>query len=118
MFDTEEFKKSVAKFNEFGSLAVTAQDHRNIGSTPPKEFLRELEGKPNPTLVELMTDEEISKWIKGNEETIAQLLEADQNSSFVKSALPMLRTELELGKKYLRSINKLPDETTQEEVKQ
>lgn len=103
MYNTEAFKKASEKFNTLGSLGVTAQDHKAIGSTPPPELLAD----SGITLGELMSDEEIAEWVAGNEKTIAELSEADQNSSFVKSALPMLKKELELGTKYLKSINRL-----------
>ncbi len=106
MFEKEEFKESAAKFKKLGSLAVTAQDHKNIGSTPPKEFLRELEGESNPTLGQLMTEEEISSWISDNKETINRFSKMEPNN-FIRSTLPELRRELRLGKKYLKSIGKL-----------
>lgn len=103
MFNTKPFKLAAKKFKTLGQLAVLASDHKAIGSTPPKELLK----NPKKTLGQLMTDEQIAEWIKRNEETIVQLSEADQNSSFIKSVLPALKKELELGKKYLESIGKL-----------
>lgn len=99
----KSFNKAAEKFKALGSLGVTAQDHKGIGSTPPKKLLE----NPGKTLGELMTDEEVIEWIKGNKEAIAQFSEADQNNSFVKSALPMLKEEVRFGTKYLKSLGRL-----------
>jgi len=103
MFDTEEFKKASERFETLGSLGVLPADHKAIGSTPPQRLL----DNPGKTLGELMSDEEITYWILGNEKTIKQFSEADPNNSFIKTALPDLKKTLELGKKYLKSIDRL-----------
>ncbi len=84
-------------------MGVLPEDHKAIGSTPPQSLL----DNPGKTLDELMSDEEISEWIEGNIKAIDELSEPEETNSFVKSALPALREELELGKKYPKSINRL-----------
>lgn len=102
-----EFLVAVEKFKAHGPLGVTADDHLTIGSTPPKK----LEENPDRTLGELMTEEEIVDWIKELEKQIAEFSqEKYKNNSFVKSSLPKLIEDLNLGKKYLTSIGKLPAE--------
>lgn len=104
-FENSIFKEAADKFNTFGPLGVTAADHLGIGSTP-KELLV---NNPGKTLGELMTDDEISQWIKGLQEQIVQY-SSDQykNNSFVKSILPKLVEDLRLSKKYLDSIGRWP----------
>lgn len=103
MLKSDSFKTASAKFQELGSLAVTAQDHKDIGSTPPQR-LRE---NPDKTLGELMSEQEIAEWVKENEEAIAKFSQMNSGDPFLRSALPVLKTELELGQKYLKSIGRL-----------
>jgi hypothetical protein len=101
------FKQAANKFNTFGPLGVTAADHLGIGSTP-KELLV---NNPGKTLGELMTEDEIFQWIKGQQEQIAQYSEDQyKDNSFVKSILPKLIEDLRLSKEYLAGIGKLPSE--------
>jgi hypothetical protein len=106
-FEGQTFKQAADKFNTLGPLGVTAADHLGIGSTP-KELLI---NNPGKTLGELMTDDEISQWINGQQEQIAQYsLDQYKDNSFVKSILPKLIEDLRLSKEYLKSIDRLPSE--------
>lgn len=99
------FEQAAAKFNTFGSLGVTADDHLSIGSSPQELLV----SNPGKTLGELMTEDEISRWIDGQQKQIAEY-SSDQykNVSFVRSILPKLIEDLRLSKEYLNSIGKLP----------
>jgi len=100
-----EFKKAAERFNAFGPLGVTAEDHEGIGSTPPKILL----DNPGKTKGELMTSEEIKDWFKESEEQIAEFSKDEYaDNAFAKSALPRVQQNLELSRSYLSSIGKLP----------
>lgn len=101
--NSEAFKLASERFSTIGSLGISPEDHKAIGSTPPQRLL----DNPGKTLGELMSDDEINKWIEETEKAIEEFSGLEETNSFVKSALPALREELELGKKYLKSINRL-----------
>lgn len=103
MFESKKFKKAAAKFRNFGSLAVTAADHYDIGGTPPERLLN----NPGKTLGELMSEGEIAIWIKEKEELISKFSKMEPNSFSVRTALPIIQTELDLGREYLRYLGKL-----------
>lgn len=85
------------------SLSMTKDDHQKIYSTPPQRLLE----NPGKTLGEIMSDQEIADWIKENEKAIAEFSQMNSENSFVKNALPVLKKELDLGLKYLKSIGRL-----------
>jgi len=106
-YETPEFLQAKKKFDELGPLAVTAEDHRAISSTPP-EILELNLGK---TEVELMTDEEILGKLKKWQQDIQEFSqEKYQSNSFVTSILSNRKHDLKVSIVYLRSIGRLPKE--------
>ncbi|QQG45173.1 MAG: hypothetical protein HYW89_04210 [Candidatus Sungiibacteriota bacterium] len=103
--ERDSYKKAAEKFERLGLLGVTAEDHREIKSTPPEE----LEKNPGKTRAELMSDEEITQWLKKQRDLIEEFSqEKYKDNSFAQSYLPDLRKKLELSIRYLKEIGRLP----------
>ena len=103
----EKFREAAAKFENNGPLGVTAEDHKNIGSTPPDE----LQNNPGKTRAELMDEAQILKWLFEYKTQINEFSKEEyKNNSFAQSILPQLKKELGLSIEYLRNIDKLPED--------
>lgn len=103
-FENPNFKQAADKFNACGQLGVTDADHWKIGSTPPKI----LQDNPGKTMEELMSDEEIARWIKGFEEQIKEFSDDKyKDNHFVQSVLPTLIKNLKLDQEYLERVGRL-----------
>jgi hypothetical protein len=102
----EVMERASKKFNEFGPLGVTSQDHKDLGSTPP-DILKENPGK---TKADVYSNEELEQvlqaWIDDRDKyTKPQYID----NTFTQSYLKVLRKKILLSIKYLRSIDRLPE---------
>lgn len=99
---------SAEKFMAFGPLGVTAEDHLAIYSTPPDK----LSENPGKTLAELMTDEEITIWIREQKKALLELMaEVDtKESEFGRNYLPNARKKLKASLILLKQRGRLPKE--------
>ena len=76
------------KFRTKGSLAVTAEDHLAMGSTPPPE----LAANPGKAYVDLWSDEQIKRWLDEQRLGIHKLAEHGEPSrSFIENTEEDLR---------------------------
>jgi hypothetical protein len=104
----ERDKVSRRKFQEFGHLGVLAQDHWNIGGSPPM-LLNE---NPEKTLGELLSDEELLKWLDKlleYGERAKEKLEAKPDDEWAKGDLEDFNKQFPAAIKYLASIGRLPE---------
>lgn len=116
--DSEASEKLPNKAERKSPLAMTAEDHRAIGSTPP-EILQKNLGK---TMAELMTDEEILLFLEGLKNRQQKITEGLARLPKRKSWEHLaLQTQKEANKdnfklslKYLEEINRLPKEFSPE----
>jgi hypothetical protein len=105
--ESDEFKKASEKFNTFGPLGVTADDHLAIGSTPNQRLIN----NPGKTLGEIMSAEEINDWLTAAKGEIKKCSSEEYaTNSFVCGMLTTIKKNLQLSEQYLLSINKLPVE--------
>lgn len=102
----EKFENARKRFNAFGPLGVTGEDHRSIGSTPPEI----LQKNPGKTKLELMSDRDISIWLRNKKEELEKYSsEKLSANSFVRSYLPTLREEIKATLVLLRANKRLPE---------
>ena len=90
------------------NLAMTAQDHRAIGSTPPLA----LKDNPHSTLAETMTDEALRAFVQNEVAAAAEMYaEAAQGDARMITSCVAIRDGV-LGRNfgYLRDIGRLPPE--------
>ncbi len=103
----EKFKIARNKFNAFGPLGVTAEDHKNIGSTPPEILLM----NPGKTEFDLMSDEDLLNWLNGKKEELVRFSSKEFSVNvFVQSYLPTLKEEIKATLDFLRLKKRLPEE--------
>lgn len=104
-----ELKREIAakKFYEFGNLGVTAEDHKAIGSTPPKILIE----NPGKSLGGLMSDEEIISWLERSKGSIASFV-GKSPDPYKEEQWKRLRgeniEEMKRTLKYLEQIERLP----------
>jgi hypothetical protein len=103
-------------------LSMTAEDHRRIGSTlvgnePELQLLRENPGK---TLAELLSPEQLRERIARDLAILDELhREAKEGNAMSKRILEdTLKRTLGPDLAYLHSVNKLPEEFAQLDLKQ
>jgi len=104
----EKDKASRQRFKEFGHLGVTAQDHWNIGGSPPILLNR----NPEKTLGELLSDQELLDWLDKlleYGERAKEKLEAEPDDESAKGDLEDFNKRFPLAIKYLASIGRLPE---------
>jgi|SRR5680860_508153 len=89
------------KEKEFGYFAMTAEDHKALGSTPD-DVLKDNAGK---ALHELLSDDEIEEYIEGAIQTIKENDENLQENGYLDIQRNFLRVSLP----FLKSINRLPE---------
>lgn len=100
------FRAAKKNFEVFGPLGVTAEDHKGIGSTPPEI----LEKNPGKTESELMTDEDIERWLKEKKDELKKFSAKEYlDNTFAQSYLPTLKEEIKTTIDFLRSIKRLPE---------
>jgi len=103
----EKFEKAKNRFNAFGPLGVTAEDHRNLGSTPPGI----LQENPGKTEADLMSDEDLRAWLIDKKGALEKFSSKEfGDNTFAQSYLPSLREEIRTTLSFLRSIKRLPEE--------
>ena len=105
---SSRWEKSQQKFSEVGHLGVTAQDHWDIGSSPPLLLNR----NPGRTLGELYSDEELLKYLDNlinYKEEAEKRIEADPNDRWAQGNLEDFNERFPVTIKYLSSIGRLPD---------
>ena len=104
----EREKASKQKFKELGHLGVTAQDHWNIGGSPPILLNR----NPEKTLGELLSEEELLDWLDKlveYGERAKQKLTTNPDDELAQGDLKDFSTRFPLAIKYLASIGRLPE---------
>lgn len=95
---TDKFEKAAKKSREFGYFSLTAQDHKDIGSTPPQELLE----NPEKAQYELMTEEQII-------EHLDFALECLYDPICIKNGVAKMKKELFVASlPFLKSVNRLP----------
>lgn len=106
------YRESQKRFQQFGQLGVTADDHWNIGGSPPIILNR----NPGKTLGELMSDQEILAkldQLTEYERSAKKRLAANPRDDLAKDDLKYVEKELPTTIKYLDSIGRLPDKYKQ-----
>ncbi len=90
---------SLEKYKKFGFFSMTAEDHKNINSTPPNELLE----NPNKAQYETMTDEEILDYLENAFNCI-------KDSKFIENGYAKTQKEfLQQSIPFLKSVNRLPE---------
>ncbi|MCW1887992.1 MAG: hypothetical protein KIH67_000340 [Candidatus Moranbacteria bacterium] len=102
-FETHEWQKVADKSKMYGPLALTAEDHRVLMSTPPEEMLQ----SPKSSYFEILSPEELETFL---DEYLASLEEAlidkrIRENGFAKIYLQ----DLEASFRYLDSLNARPE---------
>jgi hypothetical protein len=92
------FQSAQEKSRRFGFFSLTAQDHKDMGSTPSDELLRN-QGKAQ---YEVMTDEEIAAYLDYAVECLTDPVfekngVANIQKDFLRTSIP-----------FLKSVNRLP----------
>jgi hypothetical protein len=108
---TEDFreatKKASKKFHEKGPFSMTAQDHKDLGSTPPK-ILKENPGKTIPDIYpNEKLEQDLQMWLNGWRKYVQPEY---MNSASARSYSRMLSKRILASIRYLRSINRLPEQ--------
>lgn len=108
-FHNQKEADTKERFKTLGWLGLTAEDHVISGSNGMPELLLKNPGK---TLGELMSDEEILNWIKGEKDSLIEYFEKLRNpgSSFEKFHLPEITYRFKASLEYLKHIGRLPKE--------
>ena len=99
-FESSKYLETVKKFKQNGPLGVTAADHEAIYSTPGDD----LKANPGKTRAELMSDDDILKYLNETKESIAQL----ETSGILKDYIESQKKNLPLTIQYLKSIDRFP----------
>ena len=103
----EPFKKAREKYITLGSLAMTAEDHGVMGSTPADK----LAANPGKTRAELMSDQEILEYLRKQKRSIEGYpTEKCKGNSVIQSFLTIRARNLKISVEYLRGIGRLPEE--------
>ena len=108
---TEGLERETAsrrRFQEFGHLGVTAQDHWNIGGSPPILLNQNLEKNEG----ELVSDEEILEKLDGlirYKERAEEKLKTNPNHELAQGDLADFKKQFPITIKYLASIERLPE---------
>ena len=92
-FESSKYLETVKKFKQNGPLGVTAADHEAIYSTPGDD----LKANPGKTRAELMSDDDILKYLNETKESIAQL----ETSGILKDYIESQKKNLPLTIQYL-----------------
>ncbi len=99
--EVNKFDLARKKEKEFGYFAITAEDHKALGSTPDDI----LEGSTDKALYEFLSDSEIEEYIEGAVQTIKENDENLQKNGYINIQREFLRVSLP----FLRSVNRLPE---------
>lgn len=103
----EKIERARTKSNLYGYLGLTAQDHTDMGSSPPQEVLNN-KGKATG---EFLTDKKIEKFL---EHTKSLMHDIEQRLAKKKNyndehIFKVTRTNFEGGIRYLQTIGRLPE---------
>jgi hypothetical protein len=105
------YEKVLQKFRASGFLSLTAQDHKDMGSTPSKE----LKENPDKAQYEIMSDEKITKLLDDaiecmSDETLIKSGFAKSQKNFFIVSLPYLKSVGRLPAKFENfDLDSLPD---------
>ena len=107
-FENEEYHEAADKFEKLGTLGVTAEDHTAIHSSPPPELAK----NPGKTLAELMSDEEIAEWLKGQQEALKELSRLQKTNAALAGTFfaQGAREKVKKAIRYLKTVGRLPKE--------
>lgn len=106
--NNESIPKKVNKIDQVGLLGLTAQDHKDVGSSSPDT---RMELNPEKTQAELMENAEIFVWIQAQKDMLSELLGDSTNvKNSIDKKLPKYARQVKKSLEYLRSIHKLPPE--------
>jgi hypothetical protein len=97
-------EKSLAfkKVEQFGTMSLTAKEHKLIGSTPPANLLE----NPDKNSFDLMSDDEIKAWVEKQSQGVRELEGLlGRNLSAFGSVIENYKASIE----YLKSIGRLPE---------
>ena len=106
-YEEEPYKSASERHKTLGSLGVTAEDHKGIGSSPPDELIE----NPGKTMADLMTDDEILSWLQEHKEEIEEWSKEEfKKDALVQSILSSMKPDFRATLNYLAGINRLPEE--------
>lgn len=102
----EAYKRAAEKFDKLGSLGVTAEDHKAIGSTPPEA----LSSHPGKTFSDLMTNKEILHYLKEEKKIIRQYSteKKHEKDPAIRDFLWQRKRIFNVTIEYLKGIDRLP----------
>ncbi len=105
--ENEKYKEAAEKQKLTGYLSLTKEDHNAIGSTPPNILMK----NPGKTMAELMGDQEIRDYLKKQKDFLDELnKQLRNNDTSAISWINETQHSLDLARKYLSSIERLPEE--------
>lgn len=94
-----ENKVSLEKYKKLGFFSMTAEDHKNINSTPPDGLLE----NPDKAQYEIMTKEEISEYLENAFNSI-------KDPKFIENGYAEIQKEFLLQSiPFLKSVDRLPE---------
>ena len=102
-FESPEWQRVADKSKKYGPLALTAEDHKILMSTPPKEMLE----SPQASYFEILSPEEVGHFLDEYMEGLKAALtdKRIKENGFAKIYLQ----DLEASFRYLDSLNARPE---------
>lgn len=95
------FEQAAKKSKEQGFFSLTSEDHKALGSTPDEE----LESNSGKSQYEIMSDEEIERYLSGAIDTINENNENLRNNGYIDQQKDFLRVSIP----FLKSVGRLPE---------
>jgi hypothetical protein len=102
-FESPEWRRVADKSKKYGPLALTAEDHKVLMSTPPKEMLE----SPKSSYFEILSPEEVVAFLDEYMDSleVALMDKRIRENGFAKIYLQ----DLEASFRYLDSLNARPE---------